>query len=139
MSKLILFSFGTIVVHRPGFLEAVMHEGIEIGERESAEITGTLRDELAQPYIMLVDRRHRYSLTHAAMQAIAAQENLVAMAILVYDRISASVAEMEKLYGIPLEVFTSRGDALAWLRERQDQASGHNPHPIAESETALRV
>ncbi len=139
MSKLILFPFGTITVRRPGFLESVMDEGIEIGEREAAEITSTLRDELAQPYVMLVDRRNRYSLTHAAMQAIAAQENLVAMAILVYDRISASVAEMEKLYGIPLEVFTDREDALAWLHQRQHQALGNAPRHLPESETSLRV
>ena len=73
------------------------------------------------------------------MQTIAAQQNLVAMAIVVYDRISASVAEMEKLYGIPLEVFTSREDALAWLHGQQDQATGETSHCLAAWETALRV
>lgn len=139
MTKQIRFSFGTITVHRPGFLEGVMDEGIELGAAESAEIVHAMQEDLARPYVILVDRRNRYSLTHAAMLAIAAQANLVAMAVVCYDQISVAVAEMEKLYGIPMEVFTSREDALAWLREKQDQAISAFGGRSAESEASVKV
>jgi hypothetical protein len=108
--------FGEFREIAPQIVEATIFEGVELDRHKIGLILGGLNEKYRGPYAILSNRIHSYSHTHESMQALADENRLVGMAVLVYSPISNVAAGIHELYQENVRVFHIRQAALEWLR-----------------------
>lgn len=114
-------SFGSFRELRPGIMEVVINEGVELTASMIEQIETGLLERYNGPYCCLVNRKHAYSHTADSMQRVATMKNLVALAIFSHSDISARVAQIHKSFQDNVQVFTTESEALDWLEQQLAQ------------------
>jgi len=98
-------------------IEVIIDDGVEVGESEIREYHAFF-DMLAHPVGVLVNRANHYSFSFDAQSKVAMHKNMLAVAVLVLEPSMESMAAFDlsvMQYKFPVELFTSRSEALDWL------------------------
>jgi hypothetical protein len=98
-------------------IEVISDYGVEVGATEIQEYHAFF-DTLPHPVGILVNRMNDYSYSFDAQAKIATHKNMAAAAILVLEPEKKTTAEFDVsviAYQFPVQLFTSRSEALSWL------------------------
>jgi hypothetical protein len=120
MSKEIVLPFGGARFVEPGIVELFIHAGVELDAGQLLELYQACAELAGQPYGLLVNRGTDYSMTVGALEKLGNHPALRAVALFIHGVARRDVAQYQKaIYGVrtPVEIFSEREDALAWLRE----------------------
>ena len=115
--------FAKIIVLEKDLAEVIVNEGVVMNSEMVAVYHDFLLTHLEAPFSLLINKVNAYSYDFDAQENLATLPEINAMAVIAYNRISK--ISTESLASIPrstrwnLEIFSNRGEALAWLRTEQ--------------------
>jgi hypothetical protein len=115
-------SFCSVFHRDDGIAVIKIDEGVEVDADMAKEVIDLAASVLGEaPFALLSDRKNSYSLSFAAMSALANMPNLVALAIVIYSDQSRLLVEAQNffvsaLHKRPMRIFTDTDTATNWLR-----------------------
>lgn len=110
--------FGDYKEIAPHIVEVVIHEGVEFTEGMVAMSEQALLDTYCdENYCLLINRINDYSHTLGSMQAVPKHKNAIAVAIVVYSKMSEATAKLHSDYQNNVRVFADKAKAVSWLTE----------------------
>ena len=118
--------FAKINLLREDLAEVMVNEGVEMDETMVDQYHDFLLSHLRAPFSLLINKVNAYSYNFAAQQKLATLDEINAMGVVAYTRITR--ISTETLSIIPrsvewnLKVFSLRDEALAWLESEQARA-----------------
>jgi hemerythrin superfamily protein len=119
--------FAKIIVLDKDLAEVLINEGVEMNTEMVAAYHDFLLAHLQAPFSLLVNKVNAYSYDFEAQANLATLEQINAMAVVTYNRISTisteSLASMPRSKEWNLRIFSDRGEALAWLRSEQPRVT----------------
>jgi|GEM_PF-1594295 len=122
--KITTFDFGTFEHVDERILVIVINEGVVIDGELSRKLVGFIDEQLSQPSVLVIDRRHDYSYSGTGMVTLKDSNlpNVAATGIVAYTSISERVADtqvnvMNALGRSNLNVFSSLDHALSWANK----------------------
>lgn len=129
LMKTLELPYGKILILQKNIAEVIINEGIVMDELMIDHYHDVLRFNLVAPFYLLVNKKHSYSYDFNAQRNLATIEEIEAMAVVTYNRVTSMTTEM--LDKLPrkekwnLKIFSTREEALHWLLEeqRKDDAS----------------
>ena len=120
-------SFAKIIILREDIAEVQINDGVEMNIGMVEEYHRFLHDNLSKPFSLLVNKVNVYTYDFQAQMKIGTLNDINAMAVVVYNRMTE--ATTEGLKSLPrgvkwnLKMFYSRDQALLWLGEEQGKLS----------------
>jgi hypothetical protein len=120
MGKHIVLEFGSVTLVEPGIVEASIDTGVELDAQHMMRGYEACARLAGQPFGLLINRGTDYSMTVSALENIGNHPDMRAIAVYVHGDARPQVAHYHKeVYGerVPIEIFTSRDEALSWLRD----------------------
>lgn len=116
--------FGKIILLSSNVAEVIINDGVEMNEAMVNEYHEFLIAHLQAPFSLLVNKINSYSYDFAAQMNLATIEQIRAMAVVAYNRITEYTTE--SLIATPrkaewnIKIFSSRETALQWLVSEHD-------------------
>ena len=118
-------SFGQIKLLEPYLAEVIIDEGIEMDLTKVGEYHDWIKDHLTPACLLLVNKINHYTFTFEAQQNIARLDNIKAIAIVSYSKLTTNnsrfIASIPKDPHWQLEIFNTRKEAMAWLAFCKDE------------------
>jgi len=119
--------FAKIIVLDKDLAEVLINDGVEMNTEMVAEYHDFLLARLKAPFSLLVNTVNAYSYDFEAQANLVTLEQINAMAVFTYHRISMSsteaLASMPRSKEWNLRIFSDRGEAPAWLRSEQSRVT----------------
>lgn len=119
--------FAKIILLDRDLAEVLIDDGVEMNAEMVAAYHDFLLAHLQAPFSLLVNKVNAYSYDFEAQANLATLEQINAMAVITYHRISTisteSLASMPRSKEWNLRIFSDRGEALAWLRSEQSRVT----------------
>ena len=119
--------FAKIIVLDKDLAEVLINDGVEMNTEMVAAYHDFLLNHLQAPFSLLVNKVNAYSYDFEAQANLATLEQINAMAVVTYNRISTisteSLASMPRSREWNLRIVSDRGEALAWLRSEQSRVT----------------
>jgi hypothetical protein len=119
--------FAKIILLNKDLAEVLINDGVEMNTEMVAAYHDFLLAHLQAPFSLLVNKVNAYSYDFEAQANLATLEQINAMAVVTYNRISKisteSLASMPRSREWNLRIFSDRGEALAWLRSEQSRVT----------------
>lgn len=99
--------------------EVIVDDGVIIDMDMVREYHEWIQNNLSDPCMLLINKLNPYTYTFEAQKEIAGLDQIQAMAVVVYNRISEvttrDLASFPREHEWYIQVFDSRHDALLWL------------------------
>ena len=115
--------FAKIIVLDKDLAEVLIDDGVEMNTAMVAAYHDFLLAHLQAPFSLLINKINAYTYDFEAQGSLATLEQINAMAVVTYNRISMisteSLAAMPRSKEWNLRIFSDRDEALAWLRSEQ--------------------
>ena len=115
--------FAKIIVLDKNLAEVLIDQGVEMNTAMVAAYHDFLLTHLQAPFSLLINKINAYTYDFEAQGSLATLEQINAMAVVTYNRISMisteSLAAMPRSKEWNLRIFSDRDEALAWLRSEQ--------------------
>lgn len=128
--RILEFPYGKIIILQSNIAEVIINEGIVMDELMIDHYHDVLRFNLEAPFSLLVNKKHSYTYDFNAQRNLATINEIAAMAVVAYNRVTSMTTEMlEKLprkEGWNLKIFSTREEALHWLVEEQQKNGASN-------------
>lgn len=109
-------SFATISVLNENIVEIIIDEGVEVSMEMIEECDGFFQQHLTSNFAMLVNKINNYKFSFEAKMSMASQENLSAIAVIVYNNEDKEYVEnvmnTRAIDGWNLQIFS--GLDLGW-------------------------
>jgi len=106
-------------------LEVIVNEGVDYTLEMVEEYHQWIRDHMATPCYILVNKLNSYSYTFEVQQRLGAIPEIRAIALVAYNRSGhlalEAMQEIPKVLPWNSKLFHDREMALLWLREQQAQ------------------
>jgi hypothetical protein len=100
-------------------LEVIVNEGVDYSVEMAAQYHAWVRSNMADPCFVMVNRINSYSYTYEVRQKLGSLEQIKAIAMVAYTRISQlsaeSVLKGTRLTPLNSKIFNNREEALSWL------------------------
>ncbi len=120
-------SFAKIILLREDIAEVIVNEGIEMNMEMVEEYHDFLSSNLSHPFSLLVNKVNSYTYDFDAQINLATLDEIKAMAIVSYNRITKisteNLALRPRAVDWNLKIFSSRAEALAWLESEQAESN----------------
>jgi len=115
--------FAKIIILEDSLAEVLVNDGVVMNSEMVAAYHEFLLAHLQAPFSLLINKVNAYSYDFEAQENLATLEQINAMAVVSYTRISTisteSLASVPRATEWNLRIFTDRGEALVWLRAKQ--------------------
>ena len=119
--------FAKIILLEKDLAEVLIDDGIEMNAAMVDTYHDFLLTHLQAPFSLLINKVNAYTYDFEAQENLATLEQINAMAVVTYNRISAisteSLASMPRSMAWNLKIFSDRSEALAWLKSEQAGAA----------------
>ena len=118
-------SFGELLKHEADLAEVIVDDGLEMNMEMVEEYHHWIREHLASPCALLINKINKYTYTFEAQEKIATEPSIRAMAVITYSNMSRVTTE--GLVDVPREIqwnikiFGSRSKGFDWLKEQLAQ------------------
>ena len=109
-------SFGKVVILRKDIAEVIINEGVEMDRDMVEQFHDFLLEKLSSPFSLVINKINNYSYSFDAQKSLGALNELNAIAVVVYTRISE--ATTESVSSFPREIkwnmkmFSNRDEAM---------------------------
>ena len=119
--------FAKIIILRDDLAEVMINDGIQMNMAMVEKYHSFLLSHLKPPFSLLINKINSYSYDFDAQEHLATLDEINAMAVVVYNRVSKITTET--LASFPrdvkwnLKIFPDRDEALAWLLTQQAEAA----------------
>ena len=114
-----LLKMGRIIKYDNEIAEVIVDDGIVIDMDMVNEYHNWIEHNLSNPCMLLINKQNPYTYTFEAQKEIANLEQIKAMAVVVYNRVSElttrDLASFPRDHQWNLQIFDSRHDAMIWL------------------------
>ena len=111
--------FGKIIILKKDIAEVIMNEGVEMNAEMVDQFHDFLLDNLSRPFSVLVNKINNYAYSFEAQQTLGTLEELKAIAVVTYDRMSEistnAVANFPRDVDWNMKIFSNRDEALDWI------------------------
>ena len=117
--------FAKIIILQDDLAEVLIDDGVVMDAEIVEQYHEFLLSHLQAPFALLINKVNAYSYDFAAQEKLATLEQINAMAVVAYNRITE--ISTESLASIPrdakwnLEIFADRDAALRWLLSEQEK------------------
>jgi len=112
-------SFAKIIILHDNIAEVIVDEGIVMDLRMVDEYHKLLLTHLVAPFSLLINKVNSYTYDFQAQTKLANLEEIDAMAVVAYNRVTQITTETLASYPRSkqwnLKVFSNRDEALKWL------------------------
>ena len=112
-------SFAKIHILRNDLAEVIVHDGVEMDLEMVHEYHDFLLSNLQSPFSLLINKINSYSYDFEAQENLATLEEIRAMAVVAYNKVTLKttegLAEIPRPVEWNLRIFEDRSDALDWL------------------------
>lgn len=119
MAKQTMLKMGRIIKLSNELAEIIVDDGMVIDMDMVREYHTWIQNNLSDPCLLLINKIYPYTYTFEAQNKIACLDQIRAMAVVVYNRISEVVtrdlASFPREHEWYIQIFDSRHDALLWL------------------------
>ena len=120
--------FAKIIVLQDDLAEVLINDGIVMDKEMVKQYHDFLLTHLRAPFSLLINKVNAYSYDFDAQENLATLEQINAMAVVAYNRITRisteSLASMPRDGEWNLKIFSERDTALAWLLSEQEKIRG---------------
>jgi len=117
-----ILKMGRIIRLSDDIAEVIVDEGVVIDSDMVREYHTWIQENLNDPCMLLINKTHPYTYTFQAQKEIATLDQIQAMAVVVYNRISEvttrDLASFPREHQWNIQIFDSRHDALLWLESQ---------------------
>lgn len=114
-----VLKMGRIIKLSDDMAEVIVDDGVIIDMDMVREYHEWIQNNLSDPCMLLINKLNPYTYTFEAQKEIAGLDQIQAMAVVVYNRISEvttrDLASFPREHEWYIQVFDSRHDALLWL------------------------
>lgn len=122
-----ILDFCTIRVCTDNIAIFEFNDGVNVDGDMVAELTCMAAETMPNPFGILSNRIHSYSLSFEAMTALAQYDNIIATAIVVHSAKSRMLVEAQNFFisalkKKPIKIFTDFDVAYFWLQETLKEA-----------------
>ncbi len=106
--------------HPDGYIICTPQPGVEIELEDAVQLFEAARTRYGKPFGLLFNRIHEASISFSVYEYIESAADIVAMAVVLYDRGSFPAARMEARYfrGTPYASFFDLDTAQVWICEQ---------------------
>ena len=119
-----VLKMGRIIKLSDDLAEVIVDEGVVIDMTMVREYHAWIQNNLSNPCMLLINKAHPYAYSFEAQNEIASLDQIRAMAVVVYNRISEvttrDLASFPREHQWNIQIFDSRHDALLWLEGQRD-------------------
>lgn len=116
--------FAKIIILKKNIAEVIIDEAVVMDSAMVDEYHNFLLTHLNAPFSLLINKVNSYTYDFSAQTTLANLEEINAMAVIAYNRITKITTESMASYPRSkqwnLKVFSNRGEALEWLLYEQD-------------------
>lgn len=117
--------FAKIIILRDDIAEVMINEAIEMDIDMVDQYHDFLLTHLQAPFSILVNKVNSYTYTFDAQSKLATLDEINAMAVAAYNRVSQitteALASHPRDHQWNIMVFSNRDNALTWLISEQDK------------------
>ena len=118
--------FAKIIILRDDIAEVMINDGVELDVNMVEQYHDFLLTHLQAPFSLLINKVNSYTYDFQAQAKLATLEEINAMAVVAYNRITEITTQTLASYPREIEwnlkIFSNRDDALAWLISEQAEA-----------------
>lgn len=122
--------FAKIIILRDDIAEVMINEGVQMDAGMVQQYHAFLLSHLQHPFSLLINKVNAYSYDFDAQEKLATLEEIRAIAVVAYNRVSRiateTLASFPRAVKWNLKIFSSREEALSWL-EAQQEVVAHDP------------
>ena len=119
-----VLKMGRIIKLTDDMAEVIVDEGVVINMAMVREYHEWIQNNLSNPCLLLINKTYPYAYSFDAQQEIASLDQIRAMAVVVYNRISEvttrDLVAFPRAHEWNIQIFDSRHDALLWLEAQRD-------------------
>lgn len=116
-------SYAKIIILQDDIAEVIINDAVVMNAAMVKHYHEFLRSHLTSPFSLLINKVNSYTYDFNAQMELATIEEINAMAVVVYNRITElateSLASYPRSKKWNLEIYLNRNDALAWLFSEQ--------------------
>ena len=117
--------FARIIILRDDIAEVIINEGVQMDASMVEQYHAFLLSHLQAPFSLLINKVNAYSYDFDAQKKLATLEEIRAMAVVVYNRVSRiateTLASFPRAVKWNLKIFSNREEALNWLVAQQEE------------------
>lgn len=115
--------FAKILIHREDIAEVIKNEGVEIDVAMVEQYHEFLNSHLTKPFSLLINRINSYAYDFDAQVKLGQMDGVAQIAVVTYNPSSEMIVKswkstFQKDAKWELNFFTSRDEALNWLKSR---------------------
>ena len=120
--------FAKVIILQGDLAEVLINDGVVMNAEMVEQYHGFLLSHLRAPFSLLINKVNAYTYDFDAQEKMATLEEINAMAVVAYNRITR--ISTESLASIPrdekwnLSIFSDRDTALKWLLSEQKKICG---------------
>ena len=122
--------FAKIIILRDDIAEVMINEGVQMDASMVEQYHAFLLSHLQHPFSLLVNKVNAYSYDFDAQAKLATLEEIRAIAVVAYNRVSRiateTLASFPRAVKWNLKIFSNREKALNWLEAQQEEVL-HDP------------
>ena len=122
--------FAKIIILRDDIAEVMINEGVQMDASMVEQYHAFLLSHLQHPFSLLVNKVNAYSYDFDAQAKLATLEEIRAIAVVAYNRVSRiateTLASFPRAVKWNLKIFSNREEALSWLEAQQVEVA-HDP------------
>jgi len=120
--------FAKIIILQDDVAEVLIDDGVVMNTEMVNRYHDHLVTHLRAPFSLLINKVNSYSYDFDAQENLATLEQINAMAVIAYNRITRisteSLASIPRVEKWNLKIFSDRETALSWLLSEQNKAAG---------------
>ena len=120
--------FAKIIILQDDVAEVLIDDGVVMNTEMVNRYHDHLVTHLRAPFSLLINKVNSYSYDFDAQENLATLEQINAMAVVAYNRITRisteSLASIPRVEKWNLKIFSDRETALSWLLSEQNKAAG---------------
>lgn len=111
--------------HPDGYIISTAGPGVEIDLEDALQLFEAARSRYQAPFGLISNRIHEYSIAFSVYEYLEAADDIVAMAVVLYDRAGFPAAKLETRYlkRTAYATFFDLDRAQEWMRERLAEAA----------------
>ncbi|HAI19935.1 MAG: hypothetical protein CMP05_09430 [Xanthomarina sp.] len=122
--KIIQLSYGTIILLEENIAEVIINEGVVMDIAMIDHYHDVLKSNLKAPFSLLINKKFSYTYDFYAQRNLATLKEIVAMAVVAYNKMASMSTEVLEKLPRPtewhLKIFSDREEALKWLQHEQE-------------------
>lgn len=120
--------FAKVIILQGDLAEVLINDGVVMNTEMVEQYHDFLLSHLRAPFSLLINKVNSYTYDFDAQEKLATLEQINAMAVVAYNRITRisteSLASIPRVEKWNLKIFSDRETALSWLLSEQNKAAG---------------